>query len=344
MTVYAKGYTALSALDLTPELIARSPQIAGFEHPNELSFVTTRLAPPPGVKVSGTATNAAASDDNLTISSTVAQSFSQAPVGAYQLTVPANTPFSLIGLDWKGPSTAPAPRTIEQTFIKFFRIDRPAITADTTLDIDVGAQAALPTKSAKVKVQIPGGPTGSLGGQSTGYCTVALQGPSTFLGAPTKIAPAVDGASFDGDMTWVEVGTGLPFHYCYVAAPDGTFSNRIIEGYPQGDVSFTDLVSPPVVALQKVRTGDAIEPQGLPPAAKSEDVRLNIGNASAQSTWAIFSDSKKFAIPTLPESIKSQMPKVGLKAQVQFVEFDRARPDAPAKRVAASRSMAVTLD
>lgn len=347
VTIGKADHVAVTALDVTPATIAAQLQASNFAHPGDMTFTTGPTAPPPpeSFGLGGKITGKAATGNFMTLGVSTGGSAFQGKQSSYSLEVPAGKAYTLVGLEWSMP--AMVARTVDQTFLKWFTIDRPAPTMAETLDLDVSAQtpvAADKIKTATVSVTVPGGAAGPLGGTSIAYGGVMSYPEFTFYGAPTKMAPNADGTAFVGEMQWIEVAPAADvIHHVYVNAQDGSFSQRFGTGYPPATIALTDMLGAPLTTVQRVTTGDSFEPFGLPTTRQQADLRLEVNDGGGGVYWVITARNDRIVVPKLPASIQSGFPGTTFKGNIVLIEQTTPGQPGLVRSRAFSRSLDVEL-
>lgn len=239
-----------------------------------------------------------------------------------------------------------AGREVTQTFSRILRFDHPAITMDTTLDLDLSKGAVMPMKKVMLKYEITDGNEGPLGGDTQAYGFV-LHGEvaKAFVGAPSKTTFAADGSTADVEMTYGEPASmGTYLTVARIHRPDGAYSERLFEGAPKEGQIVKDWDMPLGVTATRQAYADTFTFEGVP---KGAAVLIAAQKPNGDSTFRAFISPSLAAkgsikLPPLPAEARALLP-----AAAMPVRFITAREWINkgdwATKATTSRSLQVTL-
>lgn len=176
----------------------------------------------------------------------------------YAARIAPGAPASLVSLEWSTPANPTiSPRGIEQKIARWARLDVGAVNADTSVDVDLDALPTLAPDPVHVRVVIPGGDAGPLGGDSQGswVATTAESGLRALVGSTTLGDATADKTSFDlrGELVHVD-GVTLVTRASVSRAE--VVSSRLSIGAPATDGVIEGLLLPPALPLGARVDGD----------------------------------------------------------------------------------------
>jgi hypothetical protein len=292
-----------------------------------VTMYLVRTAPDSAVELSGTFSNKLAAGNTITLTSTTGADSFQSPAGSYTLPVASGKPFSLVGLEVKR-GTAPA-GGFAQDFLRWFQIDRAGMTADTMLDIDVGAQTALTQKTGTLELTTPGGATGPLADADFPYVFILLKNGNGFLGAATKMGPNAAGTGFEGDFGWVQpngVSDDQLRYRTLISAPDGSYANHSRDAVPPAALTVDDFLLPPVVTLSKAQPGTTVSWSNWSDAEPGDcalDVYSTDGTNKQYELMITTAERKsELVVPELPASVRTALAGKVLEGRLECRKYD----------------------
>ena len=261
----------------------------------------------------------------------------QTKAGTYSLRVPKSTPLSILTTEYEVAAAPPA----LQTLFRWTKHDLPAVTADATIPIDLGAGTVLTPVKTKRTLLVPGGITGPFAG-ATAYSYVIRQNTQASIGYATAATPSADKASFAVDMEHVVLDGVVPVLFDYLQTTDGASTWATTGGYPTEGATISDFLLPPAITTEKVALADGI-PLDVP---GDVGVSLDFYDAVGSPVATVFKARKPgetslmYSFPALPESIAAELG-AELQAVVTFTKgFDPAA--GYSKQYSYSRSFIVT--
>jgi hypothetical protein len=187
------------------------------------------LAPPPTFKLSGALKPVTAGDSVIMQPSISAeQGFLADNLGAsasYAMGVPPDVLFTIYGSEYLQNDKA-FTRGFSTTITKWFHVDHPGLTSDTTFDIDLTTLPSDTPTTASGTIDIPGGDSGPLGGASTAYVIVLGQNGQSPISIPnigftTSIQLSSDNSSFLYSVQYVPYPNVMPYTYGQITQVDG---------------------------------------------------------------------------------------------------------------------------
>jgi hypothetical protein len=254
--------------------------------------------------------------DNVTASST------------YSFTLPSNILFTVYGSEYL-MTTGALTRGFSTTITKWFHVDHPGLTSNTTFDLDLTALPSDTSMTASGTLEIPGGDSGPLGGASTAFVIVLGQNGQSATGLPnigftTSIQVSSDNSSFLYSLEYVPYPNLTPSTYGQITQVDGSFSYVEVPGFPTAGQKLTGLPYP--IALPgPLSEGSAID---ATTTNDSQTVVLAVdvtGNTNSPvDLWDVALPSGKISkVPVLSPAIKALLPSgasFGAQVQVQSVK------------------------
>lgn len=343
----APNHVTVTALEVSPEENKKLPQNP-FGKP--ITDLVLLLGPngkgsvANSVEIRGSIIGKAAPDNEVGIGSTGVYQSYIFPSAQYAARVPKGVPFSLMCFEGP-PGDFSVPRSFDRATIRLFRVDHPAIDANTPFDIDA-SQGTLQQTTIHWKVELPGGDSGPLGGTSQVYANIVSFDSGANKGFFRHIAPTADKNAFDVEEVVAETDLApeLVRAIAAIQATDGAASVR--QELTAGDgFVFKDYLAPPAVSVTKQTRADAIALDGLPEGTESVNLQMQSGN---DVEWVVLGPYKRkpsgpIKLPAPPTG--AQLPAT-LKAQIialaDFVELP-GRPSAfIAKKISASRPITIS--
>jgi hypothetical protein len=328
VSAYAPDHRALTFVDVTPENVAKLPPTRGFARPNDLVFLLNSKLPRTGpVKLSGALTGKLEPTNLVTLSTTAAPDYFQNRKLTYSLPVGKDQPFSIIGIEWR-PLVVGTDGVYESTFLHWFQIDQPALSADLTLDIDVSAQTPLTPRNGTVRNTMPGGANNLFGPASVSYVEV-LAASGAFLGAPQKIGPNADGTAFEGDLQWVlpaSVPASSVSYTSYVMSADRLKVSTVVrQGVPPEALVVDNLPLLPVTTSQSAQTGSKIAFTSAFATTQGGECAVAVQDKQQLWHWTLASaaaNATTLTVPALSPALQQALPKVLLTGLIACTHYD----------------------
>ncbi|HRG97758.1 MAG TPA: hypothetical protein PLR99_16000 [Polyangiaceae bacterium] len=343
ITVAAPGHATFTALDVSPEALSALPPNNVGKPSTDMVVALTYTGTDRTVQLSGKLTGKQAPDSPVTLTTRGLQARVGVAGGTYSLRVPKGLPLFVVGLEGTGSATG---REVTYTGARFFKVEGPAPTADTTLDLDV-SQGALPSATSTFKVELPGGASGPLGGSSIAFCQTQSADSGLLLGITAKSAPSADLASFTCELRAASADISPEALQTLVAVQtaDGAVSVAGALGpVPDGTV-WKDLLPPPALTIATVKRTDPIPTEGLPKEATTCQLNLTYREQLVWAAVGPFGRPCPSAI-TLPEPPSGTTLPATLRASLiglaDPVEVPGRKGDLFFKRVSVSRTFTVT--
>ena len=178
---------------------------------------------------------------------------------------------------------------VSRTFdpVKSFRVEVAARATDSTIDIDLAAASALPTRLLHLRAEPPSGDGSPFGSGSRGSAAVVSADSDLLLGPMRKAGASADGRAFDIEIVsaQTDIAPERVLTRATLVAPDGSRSVRVEQGVVADAAVWTDFVLPPtVVAPDASRSlNDPLTLDRFPPGA---DLTIEIG-AGGQLSWIL---------------------------------------------------------
>jgi len=293
--------------------------------------------PPERVTVSGTLTNVDDPTHYFNVSATGAAGQASQGLGPnYEVEVPVGVPFTLIATEFSFMNSA---GEWNQTFYGTSIASSEAVTADTTLDIDMSVDVPYETATGTLPLTTPGHTLED----ATPYIIVAGADPNiaSFLGSPTLVTASADMMAWDYNVTWA-APTEVPeiqTRYLLSRAPLTSFV--IVPGPPAGGTPDIVFLDSPEVAEPAF---GAASPLHAPVRyAFDEDVFtvLDVLNEETDEfVWFVtaFNGVREIALPELPPSLNEDdyLPASGIIGRIRSCEVSTEN-DRFCQRIANSR-------
>ncbi len=309
LTVWEKDHTAFTQLQASPavsmSLAGLLPNPMGKPATDAVFLLQRKLGakPSPVAKLMGNISNKADPADVVALYPPGLGAGIDAPGANYSITVPTGRPYSIVGFEYKPDATQPD-RGTSATTVKFFKIDRPAQSADTTLDLDMSQIAAESTTKGSATITVPGGDSGPLGGTTRSFFYTADLDGNAFYGVWPKAVLSADKSAFDISFEYVAppadarvVTRGL-----IINPGDGSASLVQKAGAPTDGMTLDGFPLPMPVTVTKVAYTDPIAFDGLPSEATTAQIQILQGN---EVPWTIGNPKKvsPITLPKLPDDV-----------------------------------------
>lgn len=233
---------------------------------------------------------------------------------AYSLQLPPNLLFTVYGSEYLQTQTQFS-RGFDSTITKWFHVDHPGLTSDTTFALDLTALPSDKPMTANGTLEIPGGAVGPLGGASTAFVLVLGNNGQSNDGVPnigftTSIKIASDALSFVYTLEYVPYPNLTPYTYAQITQVDGSFSYIDVAGFPTAGQKLTGLAIP--VALSgPLAEGSAIDATA---ASAGQSVLLETNTSGVSpfghaDLWDVaLPPGKVSKIPVLAPELKALLP------------------------------------
>jgi hypothetical protein len=225
----------------------------------------------------------------------------------YVVRAPRSRPFFLLGHETHNVSNDA--NAVENDVFGSFRVDMPALDADTTRDIDIAKATKLTSRAVRVRAEFPRSPTSAFGVGTRGSATV-VSADSELLVAPMKSArPNADGRAFDIEMSVAEtdIAPERPLTRVSIVASDGSRSVRLEPGIAADGTTFGDFLAPPFVTANATPTAltDPIVIDDFPAGA---ELVMEV-YAGTQLAWIIEGSARAVDGPIkLPVPLEIRLP------------------------------------
>jgi len=283
ISAFSSDHTLYTMLEATPDS-ARARGNTFGKPDGDLVIVLPRLDDTfraQAIQLSGKITNKQDTKDvmYLAASGLTRLGDAETALSSYALRAPKNKPFFVIAHESGTIVGTNGQMTVGH--IKAFRIEVPAHPADATLDIDVGAAAALPIKALRVHAQAPS----NVFGTDTQSSAVVESADSRLLVGAFQGTTANSDGSFDIDIALADTSI-TPERVMTTAtlvASDGSSSTRHELGVVADGTAWTDFLVPTTIPDGDRATTDPIPLDAFPPAA---DFRAEVFGAS-QLVWVV---------------------------------------------------------
>jgi hypothetical protein len=268
LTVFGPGTVVTSYVELTKEGIAQLEgefsATAGEPRRDLTVFAVRDESQNP--KLTGKVSNAVGNEILLSTSNGGQW---QGGGGTYSMAVKPDTPFSIFSVEHTAPETqSVGPRGRETEIKRWAKIDHPAVTADTTFDIDLAAASPLVPTKVKGKLIIPGGDTGPLGGSSSALVFVHDDSGFGNVGLSSKVDLTADGSAFDFDLEYVPIEGGAFQTQAIIFVPDGSLSMAFTHATPAEGMVLDGFLPPPVVVETSRSLSEPFSFEGFPDGAR----------------------------------------------------------------------------
>jgi hypothetical protein len=303
ITVFSDDHVFTTMLEASPESALARPNGIGkpasdlVVFPQRLDVATARQT----VALRGNIAGLKAPINAVTLSASSLPRLGTAVAltPTYALRAPRDRPFFVLGhaLD---TAIDPNGNVVSNDLRQSFRIDLPARPGDERLDVDLATVAPLPTRSLRLRAEVPAGTPFVAGTRA--YASVVSADSGLTPGVFAKTTAAPDGRAFDIDMKLAEtdVSPERLVTQAVLVAPDGSRSLRAEPGIVPSGVVWSDFAAPPSIpdpdASRTIR--DAIPLDGFPAGA---DLLAEV-RAGGQLVWVLHGPpggprAKTFAVP-----------------------------------------------
>lgn len=254
--VYKKDRSISFATNVSPDVLKSLPKL--FPYDGLVIGIAPLFTADDFVDVTGKISNAADPKHIIAVGASTGGSAFQGPQGNYAIRVPKGKAGSLLVTELQ-PGQPPT----FQTFAKFAKIDLPAASAPTKIDIDLSTVTALPTTKTTRTLTIPGGAAGPLGG-AQGYLITEERGSNIAFGAATKYTASADGASILIDVEVpTDPGLAHPMTINVLQKTDGTIATSGEQNLPADGVTVSDFKDVPAVTVTSAKLSDPIQVDGI---------------------------------------------------------------------------------
>jgi hypothetical protein len=259
------------------------------------------------------------------------------PTG-YVLRAPSGRPFFLIGHETK--SLVNAAGTVENEHIASFRVDVPATSVDTSLDVDIARVTQLPTTTVHLRTELPLAPNSPFGPGSRSSATVVSADSALLVGPIRNVHATADGRAFDLEMTvaQTDIAPERTITRASLLAPDGSQSIRVEQGVVADLTTWKDFPLPPFVAEASRSLADPLPLDDVPAGA---DLLVEI-YAGDQLAWIISGPpgGLREKVVTLPPPLEIRLPAlVAASLIAQMDHVTRSPRGEIYRRVAVSRDV-----
>ncbi len=236
---------------------------------------------------------------------------------SYAVRLPPNELFTIYGSEFL-ITEAQFSRGFDTTITKWFHVDHPGLTSDTTFALDLTALPSDKPATATGTLEIPGGTVGPLGGASTAVVLVLGddgQSGASQLGLPnigftTSIKISSDSTHFDYALEYVPYPNVKPSTYAQITQVDGSFSYVVVPGFPTVGQKVSGLAIPvalggPLAAGSEIDATVAL-------AGESAVLQVNpttMGQNGLADQWDVtLPPGKVSKVPMLPAELKALLP------------------------------------
>jgi hypothetical protein len=264
-------------------------------------LILLSLTDPELVTVSGTAIGMTSAAHQLMVNSSTCQDTSQKPGSSFDIDVPPDQPFSLVGLEFTACAQA-CPRCICQTFSQWTRLDHGAIDTDTTLDLDF-AETLEPTHTTGTIV-LPDNPESRM--YTTAYPYMIVQSFEGALnhGFSLSTELSADGASFSylaEHVVWDGSPDVTTTYYLFDNA--GFAQNRLrVEGYPQEGATISGFLDVPAFSSPPGLSMGLLDAFVWTPL-ETTDARMVLIRDGRVVWVATVTDASRLQLPQPPTSV-----------------------------------------
>lgn len=291
VTVLSDNHAYVTMLEASPDTARARPNTLG-KPPADLVILPLRLddvAESPTVELRGNLfafkepTNAVA----LASSALARLGAATALEPRYALRAPRGRPFFVLGAALTS-FIDPAGNPVSNDLVKAFRIDLPAREDDQLLDIDLATIPALPSRTLRMRAELPQVAGTPFGPGTRALASVLSADSALTLGIFSSSTTTSDARAFDLSVTLVttDIAPERPLTQALLIAPDGSRSVRTEQGIAAEGTNWNDFAAPPTVRDPDApRTArDPIPLDGFPPGAELT-VRVFAGG---QLFWILY--------------------------------------------------------
>lgn len=314
VTVFDRQHVLVSAIEVSPDAVRAHPNTIGKPPGDLVMFAPTLddVIRASTVELRGALVGKRDATTSIDLSASGVSRLGslETTEAAYSLRVPRGRPFFLLGHETKNLESAPT--KLENELVGSFRIDVPALDADTTRDIDVAAAAKLDVRTVHLRADLPLGATSPFG-TGTRCSGTVLSADSRLLVAPIASALAsADGHAFDLGMfvAATDIAPERPLTRVSLVAADGSRSVRVEPGIVADATTMRDFLLPPLVVAGPAPAG-LNEPITFDDFPAGAELAVEI-YAGPQLAWVITGparDASRARGPlTLPHPVEIRMP------------------------------------
>jgi hypothetical protein len=323
VTVVADGYVPHSHVQITPEVIARDVDPAG----NHRLLLAIRQ-PPERVTIRGTIANPMSIAHRFNVIPAVVGATVYNDVGpTWSAEVPVAEPFRLTALEYEFVGVF---GDFTQTIHAATTVESPALTADTTIDLDL----ATPITFQTVDGTLPRPPADHpLSGADPYFVVSSFDSDnSEFLGGATAMAPTADGTGVDYTASWFDPGDVTEPLVRFIYSDPPLITQVIVDGFPTAGIQDVTFLVPPDVVTPAF--GDALplhDPITLG-ASGGDDIAIGVAvidGTESYIRWAVLvpPGSTTFAVPELPASVPESDVIVAGETYTGRIQLCDRRPD-----------------
>lgn len=292
VTVFDREHVLVSVIEVSPEAVRVHPNTMG-KPPEDLVVLVPALDDvlvARTVEVRGALSGKRDPTSSIDLSASgVARLGSTETVSAtYALRAPRGRPFFMLAHETKNVASEAADVTNE--LVGSFRVDMPALDADTVRDLDVTTATRLATRSVHLRAVLPTA-TGSPFGLGTRSSAIVVSADSRLLLAPIESARASnEGRSFDLAMAVAEteIAPERPLTRVGLVASDGSRSVRLEPGVAAEGTTFDDFLAPPRIVA------------GISPTGLNEPILVEAFPAGAELAIEVFAGPQLAWVITAP--------------------------------------------
>ena len=256
----------------------------------------------------------------------------------YVLHAPMGRPFFLIGHETK--SLVNTAGTVENDHVASFRVDVPASSVDTSLDVDIARVTRLPTTTIHLRTELPVAPQSPFGPGTRSSATVVSADSGLLVGPIRNVHATADGRAFDLEKTvaQTDIAPERPLTRAALFVPDGSQSIRIEPGVVADLTTWNDFPLPLFVAEASRSLADPLPLDDVPANA---DLLVEI-YAGDQLAWVISGPpgGLREKVVTLPPPLEIRLPAlVAVSLLVQMDHVTHSPRGEVYRRVAVSRDV-----
>ena len=332
------GRATFTGLDFTLGTAAVTAHAPGFplasvvgikeQQEDVVVWLWTTNAPASTVHVSGTAANMASTSHYLLVESTNQTAISQLIGPAWGLDVAPGVPFTIMALEFGAGGQTVSRRGVSQTFYAWLVADHDAVTADTTIDLDLAQSFASKTAAGSFPLPTRTGSRLLTVGHGYVYVTNLDTDFSVTTGFSTLIDVNTGATGFDYTVEWVEVpAITQPLTEYYLSVSTGENAWVIVPGYPTAgaqDIVFIDL--PDITTPADFTTPYPLhDPIAWTAYEQGLGARLIVsGEAGVVWTVMAYDDPTSLAVPQAPSTVDvvALLGTIPLGANFQVFHFD----------------------
>jgi len=264
----------------------------------------------------------------------------------YALRAPRGRPFFVLGAALTS-FIDPAGNPVSNDLVNAFRIDLPAREDDQLLDIDLATIPALPSRTLRMRAELPQVAGTPFGAGTRALASVLSADSALTLGIFSSSTATSDARAFDLSVTLVttDIAPERPLTQAVLIAPDGSRSVRTEQGIAAEGTNWNDFAAPPTVRDPDApRTArDPIPLDGFPPGAELT-VRVLAGG---QLFWIQYGPpggprASSFTIPYRDEIASTDVQVFAVSVVAQSDRVDLPSYGSFYRRAASSRDLRVS--